>query len=119
VLDGGAGSPARRARARSRTATRRTLRGCAPAAPASRSDRRPRPPYGHPVVRVRGHAALRRCAFPAAPAWRARSRSADAAARVPGIETARPTTVLPRDLCPAVIGDVLVYRNSGTSPPAT
>jgi hypothetical protein len=38
----------------------------------------------------------------------------DAAARVPGIDTVDATNrfCLP-DLCPAVVGDVLVYRNSG------
>ena len=38
----------------------------------------------------------------------------DAVARLPGIETVDATDrFCLQDLCPAVVGDVLVYRNSG------
>jgi hypothetical protein len=57
---------------------------------------------------------LRRCAFARGPALANAFAIRDAAARVRGIETIDATDrfCLP-DLCPAVVGDVLVYRNSG------
>jgi hypothetical protein len=57
---------------------------------------------------------LRRCAFARGPAAE-RARTVAAAARtVPGVRVLDPADVLCLgDVCPSVIGDVLVYRNSG------
>ena len=74
----------------------------------------PRPPLDIPGCVSGAMKDLRRCAF-------ARDRAVAAAApidaavrRVKGVRSIDPTSryCLP-DLCPAVIGDVLVYRNSG------
>ena len=58
--------------------------------------------------------ALRRCAFARGPAV-ARARAVAGAARaVPGVRVLDPVGLLClRELCPSVIGGVLVYRNSG------
>jgi peptidoglycan/LPS O-acetylase OafA/YrhL len=90
----------------------RRLRGVAPHV-AVISDT-PRPPLDVPSCVSQSMHDLRRCAFaPHAALARARIVSA-AIARVPGISVIDPAgrLCLAR-LCPAVIGDVLVYRNSG------
>jgi hypothetical protein len=57
---------------------------------------------------------LQRCAFPRAAAVERAFAIRDAARRVPGVGVLDATSqfCLPA-VCPAVIGDVLVYRNSG------
>jgi peptidoglycan/LPS O-acetylase OafA/YrhL len=74
----------------------------------------PRPPRDIPSCVSGAMRHLRRCAFARGPALANAFAIRDAAARVPGIETidASDRFCLP-DLCPAVVGDVLVYRNSG------
>jgi peptidoglycan/LPS O-acetylase OafA/YrhL len=74
----------------------------------------PRPPEDIPSCVSGAMRQLRRCAFARGPALANAFAIRDAAARVPGIETVDATDhfCLP-DLCPAVVGDVLVYRNSG------
>ena len=74
----------------------------------------PRPPRDIPSCVSGAMRRLRRCAFARGPAVANAFAIRDAAARVPGIETVDATDrfCLP-DLCPAVVGDVLVYRNSG------
>jgi peptidoglycan/LPS O-acetylase OafA/YrhL len=74
----------------------------------------PRPPGDIPSCVSGAMRRLRRCAFARGPAEKNAFAIPDAAARVPGIETVDATDrfCLP-DLCPAVVGDVLVYRNSG------
>jgi peptidoglycan/LPS O-acetylase OafA/YrhL len=74
----------------------------------------PRPPEDIPSCVSGAMRDLRRCAFARGPALKHALAIRDAAARVPGIETVDATDrfCLP-DLCPAVVGDVLVYRNSG------
>ena len=74
----------------------------------------PRPPKDIPSCVSGAMRHLRRCAFARGPALANAFAIRDAAARVPGIETVDATDrfCLP-DLCPAVVGDVLVYRNSG------
>ena len=55
---------------------------------------------------------LEECAFPRSKAFRYPPINTRAAERVEGAELIDPTPVLcPREECPAVIGDVLVYRN--------
>jgi SGNH domain (fused to AT3 domains) len=74
----------------------------------------PRPPFDVPDCVSRSLRRLRRCAFAPGPAL-ARSRVVTAAVRrAPGVRAVDPAGrfCLP-DLCPAVIGNVLVYRNSG------
>ena len=74
----------------------------------------PRPPKDIPSCVSGAMRRLRRCAFARGPALANAFAIRDAAARVPRIETVDATDrfCLP-DLCPAVVGDVLVYRNSG------
>jgi peptidoglycan/LPS O-acetylase OafA/YrhL len=74
----------------------------------------PRPPKDIPSCVSGAMRQLRRCAFARGPALANAFAIRDAAARVPGIDTLDATDrfCLP-DLCPAVVGDVLVYRNSG------
>jgi hypothetical protein len=74
----------------------------------------PRPPKDIPSCVSGAMRRLRRCAFARGPALANAFAIRAAAARVPGIETVDATDrfCLP-DLCPAVVGDVLVYRNSG------
>jgi SGNH domain (fused to AT3 domains) len=74
----------------------------------------PRPPLDVPSCVSQSLDRLRRCAFAPRPAL-ARSRVVNAAIRrVPGIRVINPARRLClREVCPAVIGDVLVYRNSG------
>jgi peptidoglycan/LPS O-acetylase OafA/YrhL len=58
--------------------------------------------------------ALRRCAFERSGAVARAQAVAGAARAVPGVRVLDPTDQLClADLCPSVIGDVLVYRNSG------
>jgi hypothetical protein len=58
--------------------------------------------------------ALRRCAFARGPAAARAREVSDGARLVRGVTVLDPTDLicLP-DVCPSVIGDVLVYRNSG------
>jgi peptidoglycan/LPS O-acetylase OafA/YrhL len=74
----------------------------------------PRPPRDIPDC-VSGHMdRLARCAFPRAAATEGAGVLAAGAARVGGVRVIDPTDAFClRDVCPAVIGDVLVYRNSG------
>ena len=74
----------------------------------------PRPPKDIPSCVSGAMRRLRRCAFARGPALANAFAIRDAVARVPGIETVDVTDrfCLP-DLCSAVVGDVLVYRNSG------
>jgi peptidoglycan/LPS O-acetylase OafA/YrhL len=74
----------------------------------------PRPPQYIPdcVAESLGH--LRRCAFQRGPAVADAKRVRSAVAGVPGVQVLDATPeYCPRRLCPAVIGNVLVYRNSG------
>jgi hypothetical protein len=74
----------------------------------------PMPPLDVPACVAGAMRHLRQCALPRRAAT-ARSRQAGAAAaRVPGVDVVDPAPrFCLRDLCPAVIGNVLVYRNSG------
>ena len=74
----------------------------------------PRPPFDVPACVSAALRELRRCAFPAGGSL-ARSRVVtEAVRRVEGVRTVDPTSLFCLDeLCPSVIGDVLVYRNSG------
>jgi hypothetical protein len=74
----------------------------------------PRPPFDVPTCVSAALEQLRRCAFPAGRSL-ARSRVVTAAVRrVEGVRVIDPTSQFClRDLCPSVIGNVLVYRNSG------
>jgi peptidoglycan/LPS O-acetylase OafA/YrhL len=74
----------------------------------------PRPPWNIPSCVSGAMKALRRCAFPRGPATARAAAIRAAAARVRGVSVIDATNqfCLPT-LCPAVIGDVLVYRNSG------
>ena len=74
----------------------------------------PRPPLDVPACVSGSMQELRRCAFDRA-ASTARARTAIAGARgIRGIRVIDPTDrYCLETLCPAVIGDVLVYRNSG------
>jgi len=57
---------------------------------------------------------LRRCAFARGPAAERATRVSAAAGAIPGVRVLDPTAQLCLgDTCPSVIGDVLVYRNSG------
>jgi len=57
---------------------------------------------------------LRRCAFARRPASAKARAVSDALRGVDGVRMLDPTDLLClEDLCPSVIGDVLVYRNSG------
>jgi peptidoglycan/LPS O-acetylase OafA/YrhL len=74
----------------------------------------PKPPWDVPdCVSKRLH-QLRRCAFPRGPAVARAATIAAGAASVRGVHIIDPADrfCLPR-LCPAVIGDVLVYRQTG------
>jgi SGNH domain (fused to AT3 domains) len=74
----------------------------------------PRPPGNIPACVSGAMRHLRRCAFPRARAMAHAAAIRDAVARLPGIGVIDATDEFClRDLCPAVIGDVLVYRNSG------
>ncbi|MEA2311223.1 MAG: hypothetical protein QOE28_1191 [Solirubrobacteraceae bacterium] len=74
----------------------------------------PRPPWDVPDCVSREMRDLRRCAFPRDAAVAAARVLQAGAARAPGVRLLDPASVLClADLCPAVIGDVLVYRNSG------
>jgi hypothetical protein len=74
----------------------------------------PRPPLDVPGCVSAAMKHLRRCAFRRGKAVAASAPIDAAVRRAQGISTIDPTSrfCLP-DLCPAVIGDVLVYRNSG------
>jgi hypothetical protein len=74
----------------------------------------PRPPLDVPDCVSGAMKELRRCAFPRRAAVAAATAIDAAVRRVKGITTIDPTSryCLP-EVCPAVIGDVLVYRNSG------
>jgi hypothetical protein len=74
----------------------------------------PRPPLNVPDCVSGALRHLRRCAFPRGPATRDSGVIGGAAARVDGIRAIDPAGAFClADLCPAVIGNVLVYRNSG------
>jgi predicted alpha/beta-fold hydrolase len=75
----------------------------------------PRPPFYAPDCVARSLEHLDRCAFAQAPALAGAAAIRAAAEQVRGVRIVDPTPeYCPRDgLCPAVIGDVLVYRNSG------
>jgi hypothetical protein len=74
----------------------------------------PRPPFDIPDCVSGAMRHLARCAFPRRAAVADAATVAAGAGRVPGVGVIDPTSrfCLPT-LCPAVIGDVLVYRNSG------
>jgi peptidoglycan/LPS O-acetylase OafA/YrhL len=74
----------------------------------------PRPPGDIPDCVSRALEQLRRCAFRRGPAVEHAEAIAAAVRRVPGVSVIDPADrfCLP-ELCPAVIGGVLVYRNSG------
>jgi len=74
----------------------------------------PRPPFDVPDCVSGSLRVLQRCAFEAAPAL-ARSRVVmEAAGRVQGVRLLDASgRFCMGERCPAVIGDVLVYRNSG------
>jgi hypothetical protein len=74
----------------------------------------PRPRIDVPDCVSRSLRELRRCAFPRGPAVAKAQLVSAAARRVRGVLVLDPTELfcLP-DLCASVIGDVLVYRNSG------
>jgi SGNH domain-containing protein len=73
----------------------------------------PMPPRDIPVCVAGALDDLRRCAFPRRPAV-ARSAAIAAAVRRAGVAVIDPVRrFCLATLCPAVIGDVLVYRNSG------
>jgi peptidoglycan/LPS O-acetylase OafA/YrhL len=74
----------------------------------------PRPPLDVPDCVSRSMKRLRRCAFPRDEAVAAAQTVKAGAARAAGVRILDPTDEFClADLCPAVIGDVLVYRNSG------
>jgi hypothetical protein len=74
----------------------------------------PRPPRYIPDCVRRSMAHLRRCAFPRRRALRRPDVISEAVAGVEGVTPIDATSrFCPRRLCPGVIGDVLVYRNSG------
>jgi peptidoglycan/LPS O-acetylase OafA/YrhL len=74
----------------------------------------PRPPFDIPDCVSESMRRLRRCAFPKRKAIARPGTIAAAAARVEGVDVIDPTSQFClATLCPAVIGDVLVYRNSG------
>ena len=74
----------------------------------------PRPPFDVPDCVSGAMDALRRCAFPRAAALATAAAVEARAVRMPGVEAIDPVSrFCGRRLCPAVIGDVLVYRNSG------
>jgi hypothetical protein len=74
----------------------------------------PRPPQYIPDCVAESLRHLRRCAFQRGPAVANAKRIRSAVAGVAGVQVVDPTReYCPRRLCPAVIGNVLVYRNSG------
>jgi SGNH domain (fused to AT3 domains) len=74
----------------------------------------PRPPQYIPDCVAQNMHHLRRCAFPRARAVENEQALKAAANGVDGVHVVDPTPEFcPRDLCAAVIGNVLVYRNSG------
>jgi hypothetical protein len=74
----------------------------------------PRPSQYIPDCVAQNMHHLRRCAFPRAHAVENEQAIKDAAERLDGIRVVDTTPEFcPRELCPAVIGNVLVYRNSG------
>jgi peptidoglycan/LPS O-acetylase OafA/YrhL len=74
----------------------------------------PRPPADIPDCVSRSLEHLRRCAFPRRSAVRDAATVAAGVRRVAGVSVIDPTNrFCLATLCPAVIGDVLVYRNSG------
>ena len=74
----------------------------------------PRPPWNIPECVSGALRKLRRCAFARGPAVARAFAIRDAVARVRGVRTIDPTNQFClRDVCPAVVGNVLVYRNSG------
>jgi peptidoglycan/LPS O-acetylase OafA/YrhL len=74
----------------------------------------PLPPWDVPDCVARSMHDLRRCAFPRGPAVERSGRIAAAAARVDGVAVLDATDrFCLAELCPAVIGDVLVYRRTG------
>jgi len=74
----------------------------------------PRVPLDVPACVSEHLKALRRCAFARHPASAKARAVSDALSGADGVRTLDPTDLLClEDLCPSVIGDVLVYRNSG------
>jgi hypothetical protein len=75
----------------------------------------PRPPFYVPDCVAQHMKDLRRCAFAKQPATSNSTQVRETvAAADPGVTTIDATPeYCPRSLCPAVIGDALVYRNSG------
>jgi peptidoglycan/LPS O-acetylase OafA/YrhL len=74
----------------------------------------PLPPWDVPDCVAREMDDLRRCAFPRAAAVARSARIAAAIPRMPGVDVVDPADAFClAALCPAVIGDVLVYRRTG------
>jgi hypothetical protein len=74
----------------------------------------PRVPLDAPACVSEHMKELRRCAFARRPASAKARAVSDALRGVDGVRMLDPTDLLClEDLCPSVIGDVLVYRNSG------
>ena len=74
----------------------------------------PRVPLDVPACVSEHLKALRRCAFARRPATAKARAVSDALSGADDVRTLDPTDLLClEDLCPSVIGDVLVYRNSG------
>ena len=74
----------------------------------------PRPPFDIPSCVSEAMRALRRCAFARGPAVARARATRDAVGRLPGVRVIDGVNrfCLAR-LCPAVIGNVIVYRNTG------
>ncbi len=74
----------------------------------------PRPPWDIPSCVSAAMRALRRCAFPRRPAVARSAATRRAVDRLPGVRAIDATDrFCLAALCPAVIGDVLVYRQTG------
>ncbi len=100
-----------RALASGMTRTLRTLR--ATGAPVALVTDNPRPDGDPRDCVSRSFPNLRDCAFARRDAFRHAPVNARAARRVAGVRAINPTPLFcPGRLCPAVIGDVLVYRNT-------
>ena len=112
VLDGGRSLDTPRVRARSAPGTRRRSAAAGGRRPRGRADRRAAAPAEHPVC-VSGALQAAALRVRARPGGRGRAVRDAASERRGDQVDRRHEPVLPPDLCPAVIGDVLVYRNSG------
>jgi peptidoglycan/LPS O-acetylase OafA/YrhL len=90
--------------------TLRELRGAG--APVAVIEDVPRPDKDIPECVSRSLERLQDCAFPRSKALGGPRINAEAAERVEGASLVDPTPVVcPEEMCPAVVGDALVYRN--------